>query len=75
MKKQTAVEWLLEKLNNVKPTDFCSIETIKEWCNQSKAMEREQIIDAYWNGTTDIEKGKAVKEGIEFYNETYGGEQ
>jgi hypothetical protein len=32
----TSIEWLQHKLNNVKPTEFCSIETIKEWVEQAK---------------------------------------
>jgi hypothetical protein len=47
--KQTAVEWLESKLNSVKPTDFCSIETIKDWVKQAKQMEKEQTGD--WIGT------------------------
>ena len=46
MSKQTAVEWLADKLNNVRPTQICSIETIKEWVEQAKEMEKQQIIDA-----------------------------
>lgn len=46
MAQQTAISWLQDKLNNVKPTQFCSIETIKEWVEQAKAMEKEQIIKA-----------------------------
>lgn len=42
MAQQTAVEWLQDKLNNVKPTQFCSIDTIKEWVEQAKQMEKEQ---------------------------------
>jgi hypothetical protein len=38
----TAVEWLLEQINNVKPNQFCSIETIKEWCEQALEMEKQQ---------------------------------
>lgn len=45
-KKQTAVEWLESKLKAVKPSEFCSIETIIEWTQQSKEMEKQQIIDA-----------------------------
>jgi len=44
-KKQTAVESIIEKINNVKPTEFCSIETIKKWCIEAKAMEKEQRIE------------------------------
>ena len=40
--KQTAVESIIEKINNVKPTEFCSIETIKKWCIEAKQMEIEQ---------------------------------
>ena len=50
MKKQTALEWLEERLNLVKPTDFCSIEKIKDWLNEAKGMEREQIQDAFYCG-------------------------
>ena len=35
---KTSVEWLQDKLNNVKPTEFCSIETIKKWVEQAKEM-------------------------------------
>jgi len=42
MAQQTAVSWLQDKLNNVKTTQFCSIETIKEWVEQAKQMEKEQ---------------------------------
>jgi len=38
----TAVEWLLEQINNVKPNQFCSIETIKKWCELAKEMEKQQ---------------------------------
>ena len=42
--KQTAVEWLESKLKAVKPSGFCSIEKIIEWTQQSKAMEKEQML-------------------------------
>jgi hypothetical protein len=40
--KMTAVEWVLQYLNNVKPNEFCSIEKIKELLEQAKQMEKEQ---------------------------------
>jgi hypothetical protein len=40
----TAIEWLLEVLNSVRPDEFCSIEKIKGLCEQAKKME-EQIED------------------------------
>lgn len=40
--KQTAVEWVLQYLNNVKSYEFCSIEKIKELLVQAKEMEKQQ---------------------------------
>jgi hypothetical protein len=34
-------------------------------------MEKEQIMDAYWNGTVDIDKKDALIEAEIFYKETY----
>jgi vacuolar-type H+-ATPase subunit H len=45
--KQTSIEWVLQYLNNVKPSEFCSIEKIKELLNQAKEMHKQEIEDAY----------------------------
>jgi hypothetical protein len=65
MKKQTAVEWLQSRLNSVKPTDFCSIEKVKDWVEQAKEIERENIINAYDHGTFYLEGGLYYKETFE----------
>ena len=39
----TSIEWLQHKLNNIKPTEFCSIETIKEWVEQAKEMHKQEM--------------------------------
>ena len=49
-KQQTAVQWLLAQLNSVKPTQFCSIDTIKKWTKQALEMEREQLYQALYVG-------------------------
>jgi hypothetical protein len=59
---QTAVEWLVKEFN---------LEEFKASVELAKAKEKEQIIDAYWNGTVDIDKKYAILEAEEFYNETY----
>jgi hypothetical protein len=41
---QTPVQELIEQLNNVKPQDFCSIETIKAWAESMLEKEKEQSI-------------------------------
>jgi phosphosulfolactate phosphohydrolase-like enzyme len=68
--KQTSIEWLIEKLNNVRPTQICSIETIKEWCNQAKEMEKEQILSAHNQGYADGYRDNG-NSPIDYYNEKY----
>jgi hypothetical protein len=68
--KQTAVESIIEKINNVKPTEFCSIETIKKWCIEAKQMEIEQIRRAFCHG----EVARDRIDSMEYYLETYGHE-
>jgi hypothetical protein len=62
MKKQTAVEWLIEQWDN---WDL----SIKELFEQAKQMEREQIIEAAKYGNS-FEQGDLRCEV--YYNETYG---
>ena len=76
--KQTAVEWLVDELLDGKLLMPSLIE-------QAKAMEKEQIIDAWvsgfassaegWNGEVPCMKwSEMVRETKceEYYNETYG---
>jgi hypothetical protein len=64
---QTAVEWLIEQVNSdCLNSTFISQELIIK----AKAMEKEQIVDAYDNGSkewTPIE----YSDGQHYYNETY----
>lgn len=74
--KQTAVEWLEEKLNK-----YNNLLMIKEWqiiIEQAKAMEKEQIEKAYDSRCTvfkeRLDDGSVVTEYIPFeqyYNETF----
>jgi hypothetical protein len=74
--KQTAIEWLESKLNSVKPTDFCSIETIKDWVKQAKQMEKEQIKDAFTDGCIgELYELNAYYTSEKYYNETYGNHE
>jgi hypothetical protein len=78
-KMVTAVQSIIQKINNVKPSDFCSIETIKQWCEQAKEIEKERLTDAYCDGKAngmDISHPLSLTKQIsanEWYNETYGG--
>ena len=60
--KQTAVEWLVEKIQQANPT-FKFDALIRE----AKAMEKEQIMDA-WITTADYHSSE------EYYNETFKSE-
>jgi len=65
MVQQTAVEWLVSEIKNqliarVSELDLHSLE------EQAKAIEKEQIEDAFDTGTTDDDRI-----GKEYYNETY----
>ena len=58
--KQTAVEWFYEKIL-LTPLD---IREINKCLEQAKAMEKEQIKEAYCNGDDNIS-------AQQYYNETY----
>ena len=57
--KQTAVEWLFEKLWNTNKDKFTWYAILK----QAKEMEKEQIIKAY--------ESLEHRHGENYYNETY----
>ena len=71
MKKQTAVEWLVEQFEE----SYSYInEIFKETIEQAKAMEKEQMVNCYEQAYRDgyIDNGKS---GEQYYNETYGGDK
>ena len=68
MAKQTAVEWIIQ-WGKENPIAYQS--DYYEAIEQAKAMEKEQIMDAYWNGTTNMEKQDALSDAEKFYNEYY----
>ncbi len=63
--KQTAVEWLIKKIENKNGKEFSSY--YNEFIEQAKAMHKEEILIAYDNGW---EAGSYNPE--QYYNETYG---
>jgi hypothetical protein len=68
----TAIDWFLEELEN---NDWYWLpESIKnEIINQAKEIEKEQIMDAFWNGdNTDCTSEQNSKEFAEqYYNKTF----
>jgi hypothetical protein len=69
MSKQTAVEWIYEKLSKSSSDEL--VGNINLWFQQAKAMEKEQITIAYQSDR--ILCFDEVAE--EYYNETYGGDK
>jgi len=70
MAEQTAVEWLIYRIKNQHLYDFKSLNELEE---QAKAMEKEQIVNAWRNGDNDsmYEPKQLEKQAEQYYNETY----
>jgi hypothetical protein len=71
--KQTAVEWLEFEINRRGPKEDNPPQWLKELYEQAKAMEKEQITEAYTDGWLNRHNGSCTK-GDDYYKETYGGE-
>ena len=65
---KTAVEWLVEQMTQ---GDFIALPK-REWIEQAKEMEKEQIIDAY--NTSFILRDKPYSTADKYYNETFKSE-
>jgi hypothetical protein len=63
MEQKTAVEWLFMTLALTPMTDWYNV------LEQAKAMEKEQIIDAFNDG--DFMSCGSEKDAINYYNEKY----
>jgi len=67
--KQTAVEWLIVQMHTHWTNEDVSFQTLLE---QAKAMEKEQIIDAFCVNTSVSKKLIGYKSKAEqYYNKTY----
>jgi hypothetical protein len=63
VKKQTAVEWLSERLIRMIPTISPMYKyEIKEFVEQAKAMEREQMKEMYLKGIANYDPTFKIKE-------------
>jgi hypothetical protein len=75
--KQTAVEWLVEKIIEDKLIDVKNGHQFIHLQSIAKEMEKEQIIKAYKDGRSDLASNfhKSLNMSIEqYYNETYKNE-
>jgi len=73
MKKQTAVEWLKDWMGK---NQYFIGNDLLQTVEQAKAMEKEQIEDAYQAGDGDAYNLEETKTWAEqYYNEIYGGDK
>ena len=70
LKNQTALEWLYTQLNELSTRDEVA-DLIYKLEDEAKAMEKEQIMGAYWHGSFNWETQGSTK----YYNETYGTDE
>jgi vacuolar-type H+-ATPase subunit H len=68
--KQTAVEWLVERITKQHDKEFDLF--YRAEIEQAKEMEKEQIEDAYWDGGQDIPLTE--ERCKQYYNETFKSE-
>jgi len=77
MSKQTATEWLESKIEDQRENGNTDLRTTLHYCQQAKAMEKQEIINAYRDGRSDQQSEKPSRfynRWAElYYNETYGG--
>ena len=71
MSKQTAVEWLQDNLKEFFQIDFAHLDYMTRAFEQAKAMEKEQIMEAYKHNSMI----RTVSKAEQYYNETYGGDK
>ena len=73
MKNKTAVEWLWRWIND---NQEATIEQANEAFEQAKAMEKDQIVDAFGVGCHHESKRLVGYQDTaeQYYNQTYGGE-
>ena len=76
MPKQTSIEWLFAHL--VPHLDWSKVEDrelFRKLKAEALAMEKEQIVDAHFEGQCDNTEGYPLQIAKQYYNETYKGGQ
>jgi hypothetical protein len=87
MKKQTAVEWMVEQVelisNNKTLSKKDAVKLYDEVIQQTKEMFEEQIMEAYMKAKLEhidtlginAQKNKIIKDTEQYFQETYGGDK
>ena len=72
MSKQTALQWFIDKIKSNHDSLFEVF--YKPEIDQALQMEREQIVEAANNGCKGMCMIDTSRDGKNYYNETYGGQ-
>ena len=67
-KKQTAVDWLFDKIQDQRENGNNDLRTTLYYCEQAKEMEKEQINRAYYDGYYQ----ETMYDARRYYDDTYG---
>jgi len=70
---KTAIEWFVDELQRAEfiPKDS----SLMNWVIlEAKEMEKEQIIEAYWDGYIKPYSQEMITEAEQYYNETFKSE-
>jgi hypothetical protein len=68
--KQTAVEWLIEQIENQRETGNTDLRTTLHFCDKAKEMEKEQIENAYIQGFAECDS-TGIMDVEQYYNQTF----
>ena len=74
MKKQTAIEWLINELKLNDTIEKENLIIARQIIEQAKAMEKGQILNAWYDCKLSIVDKKPM-DAEEYYNERYGGDK
>ena len=72
--KQTAVEWLIEQIENQRETGNTDLRTTLHFCDKAKEMEKQQIKDAWFDSTAQFDNAAEMtykKDFEQYYKETF----
>ena len=73
---ESSIDFFWNQLPEILPFTVDTETAVKLWgaFEQAKAMHKEEIKEAYWNGSDGIEtKTEILQDGEQYYDETFGG--
>lgn len=62
IKKQSSIEWFIDQIDTQYPN------CIEKEIQQAKQLHKQEIIDAYWEGSSNWDNDKDAEQ---FYKDTY----